>query len=439
MIREHGVTAALVLVAAGLAVALVVDRGRPTDTERQLRGARLIEAWRREEISALEIEVAGRAMRVERTRDPSAGRAWRMTAPVEGGCDASVVDRTLAALENARKLRDVTPGSPTGLEGPRARGTLTMGGSRVRFLVGGPAPTPEGSAYFQIEGGPAVVVSRDLATEVTKDPDAYREHELATLLPKDVARVTVTGALGELTLARRGAGWVSGPDRIRVARRAADRVWHGYADLRVESFLPSPPATETSRIEIAPERGDPVRIRVGSECTDTTQVAVERQLGGRGLAACVPRGAISAFTVPEAERIDRRLFHARPDELIEITLVSGAERLELARKEVGFRMRAPTARDLDAREVDLVTLELAGLFSAEARATSAKGRTSPEVGRIVVHAEASDETVVIHADGWVRREDDGAWLDLPLDRAATEKAGLLPWSPRGGGDGGAAR
>ncbi len=445
--RKHALTIALVALALGLGVFLLVDRGRPSDEEKRARTAKLVEAWRREDVTALELAVGGKKVRVERVGDQASGRTWRMLQPEDGPCDASVVDRTLSALENAHPLRSVTAGSATGLDQPRAQGSVSMGRATVRFKVGAAAPTPEGASYFQIDGKDPVVISRDLATELTKAADAYRDRNLATLRPQDVTKLVVSGELGPLVVVRHGRGFVEATSRVRVPRGAMDRVWHGYADLRAESFLDAPPKEETSKVEITAAHGELVTLRIGGPCAEAAQVAVERIAAARSVSACVPRGAVTAFELAADDRVDRRLFHARPDELVELTMEAGAEKLDLARKESGFRVRSPGARDLDLAEADAATVRLAWIASQEARSVSRRPSVAARIGEVVLHAAEGDETIAVFADHRLLRQDDGAWLEpaddlflsltRPLEliaRAAVDAGAGPDAPPRASGD-----
>ncbi len=351
--------------------------------------------------------------------------------------DDSAVDKLLASVEHARPLRKVDPAPALGLDAPRVRIKVAMGSLPVELAVGAAAPSPEGAAYARVGGEAPVVISKELATELLRPFDDYRERRLLPFPAAEATRITLGRGALALTFERAPQGGLRLKERggLRVARARSEQLLLALDDLRADRFYAErparPPADATSVTVVGP--GGDVELLVGGDCPDVpNDVIVEVVASHR--TACVPKGAAAALSVRADDLLDRRLAWATFDEVVELRIEHGDAPLEVARKGAGFFMRSPEGRELSADEADTVAALVANLVKGEAGAP-APGEPPAEVaGRIRLTTVRGEENVQIARDGRFFREADRAWLDstpplarlVDLGRAALRPLRLFP-------------
>ena len=302
------------------------DRDRATTGETSARQQNLVPAFRRAAFTELTIEQNGQSVRiVSRTGD--AGEAVYYLGDGELA-DPPAVDKVLGALEFAtveRRLEGKQDKLQLGLDAPRLKVTLVMGGLTFRLAVGSDAPAPAGSAYAESDGA-VVVIARDLVTELSRPFDTYRSR---TLLPYLVPnwpsfRSTATGQRVDYP-ARMGrlGDSLRGGDGARRSRRIRS-YGLSLANVRAEAFAPAPaseealgPPPDRLRLTLTPKApGEPrALIELGGPCPEHPLDIVAARRDPLPLKfACVPQGVRKALSPSPVEIADRHLFSLRTDE-----------------------------------------------------------------------------------------------------------------------------
>jgi hypothetical protein len=377
-VKRHTGTIVLVLLAVALGVYLWLDKGAITGSEKKARENDVFVAWRREDLSRLELEQGASKMVLVRANDE-----WRMAAPIEGPVDAALVDRLLGTLEFATVVRKVS-GDVEGFDRPRARGAIVMGPITYRFELGPAAPTPEGASYFRFVGEKPIVVTKELAQDLLKGADAFRTRTLVPYLSLDLARLEVFGRANAFTLERLGPAREGGIDDrrfvvkdtgLRASRDRLDRVWRAFAEMRAEAFLSDADAdkalgTPELTITMTPKDGRPAGVLVvGGACPGHgDDVVVVRRAPARA-AACAPKGVAEALSVSQHSLVDTRLFSLHDDEIeaVRIEASPTGAVLDLARKGNGWHERAPADRDLPSGEAEAALALVSSLTRARRR------------------------------------------------------------------------
>ncbi|MEJ7730276.1 MAG: DUF4340 domain-containing protein [Polyangiaceae bacterium] len=406
LLRRHGLTTALVAVAAVLAAVVLWDRGNVSTGESELRKRNLFEAWRRDEIDELRISAHGRTGTLRRSAVDGGDDTWQIdieeqapTAPGGGGrypADAQTVADYLGRLEFAAVERRVTPSSVDrtafALDAPRLTVTVGMGKLRYRLVVGGPAA--DGGVYAEVEGRGVAAISRDLATALDVQPDTFRSKPLLPFFSPDFASFSLSGAGGSRRFERapwsggRGAGfrWAAGTPRAgqRAEARAVDRVLTALGQMQASRFLSAAPADEPAvTLELRSKDGVTAVLAVGGECPgDADEVVVVRREPGP-LVACAPASVLAALSTPADDFADRRAVGAEVDEVTEVRLEGEGKVLELARAGADWHMRAPADHEVSA---DSGRSFLEALRSVEARSF---GQASDWPGAVVATARVT--------------------------------------------------
>jgi hypothetical protein len=415
-VKGHVITIVLFLLAIGLAVWLWLDRDKVSEGERSRREHNVFSAWRREDLSRIEIAHEGETIAL--VRDAKQDGAWRMTSPREERVDQAAAERLLTTLEFASIVRRVASGddvaSRLGFESPRATGSVAMGALVYRFQVGGSSPRPEGSGYLRVDDGEPFVASKELVDTLLTRSDTYRDRTVVPYLSLELARFEVKHPGGGFSVERsdersfkvQGLG-------VLASRVALDKVWGALAEMRAEAFPKDADADRLTAkpvltILMTPKDGKPPgELVIGDACPGHPNDVVVLRKQPTRVAACAPKGAMDALLAmtPDA-LVDKRVISFRHDEVEELRL----ERLdmreadaatkdqrvfEIARRGTGFHEREPVDRELTSEETDAANDLLTRIEHDEASAVHTGGAPFVAVARARVRSGDHDETVEI--------------------------------------------
>jgi hypothetical protein len=355
-IRRHGTSIVLALVAIVLGVWLWIDRGTITEAEREKRPKNVLPAFRRDEVSRIEINKGGEKLVLVRDVDRDADASWRVEAPEPGLADPNAVEQLSSAFEFATFVRKVDAKASPTFDAPRASGSLVMGKITYRFALGGAAPTPEGASYFKLEGadGGVYVVSKELTEQLLKGAAAYKSRTIVPYLSLDLSSLEIRGKTtvrvertGDLTFKVAGNG-------LRASREVLDKLWSAFAEMRAESFTDEHVQEAAFTITMTPKDGRKAgEILVGGACKDHPNDLVVSRTAPTKIDACAPKGIVEGLSLTADDLADAKLFFAHEDEIEELALSNDAgDKIELARKGSGWHARAPFDRDLAGDEVD---------------------------------------------------------------------------------------
>jgi hypothetical protein len=373
-LRRHGTSIVLAIFAIVLGVFMWIDRGTITEVEREKRPKNVLPAFRRDEVSRIEIDKGAEKLVLARDVERDADASWRVESPEQGLADPSSVEQLSSAFEFATFVRKVDPKSAPTFDAPRASGSLVMGKITYRFALGNAAPTPEGASYFKLEGadGGVYVVSKELTEQLLKGAAAYRSRTIVPYLSLDLASLEVRGKAtvriertGELTFKVASSG-------LRASREMLDKLWSAFAEMRAESFTDEMVQDATFTITMTPKDGRKAgEILVGGPCKDHPDDLVVTRTAPTKLSACAPKGIVDGLSLTADDLADARLFFAHEDELEELALSDDAgAKIELARKGSGWHARAPFDRDLAGDEVDAANTLASAVIRAKGMSVS---------------------------------------------------------------------
>jgi hypothetical protein len=428
-LRRHATELVLFVLAAGVLIAFLLERGNATDTERRDRDHDVFPAYRRADVDLIELKQGQATVKIERRAAAADGGevSWHMASPVDETADPAAVDRLVGDLEFAGVIRKVDPSVAGGFDTPRVVGTLSMKPLVYHFALGGAAPTPEGAGYLRVDGEGTFVVSRDFVKALTSPADTYRNRTVVPYLSLDLAHLELDTPGGHFTLDRADdVSFRFADTSVRVSRTALDRVWGALAEVRAETFLKDDDADRAlgpAPIRIVMTPKDPKRpsgeLLVGGPCPEHAESVVFVRRSPTRASACVPGGVRAGLMTPREELVDRHLFASRADEIEEVILetIPSGTTIELARKGRGWHERKPADRELAGAEAgaanELVTKLTQGegariitpaegpLYVARARARLKRGSSNVE-----------EVVELLSRPGTVRRAFDGAVLEV---------------------------
>lgn len=437
--RKYAGSIAVIAIAIGLAVYVgVIDRDKVSDAERAYRPKNVFPAFRREELSRVEIATDKETLALVRgAADDAGARGWRMTSPRDDDAEVDAVDRLLGALEFATFVRKVDAGT-AGLSPARAHGSLTMGTLTLRFTLGQPAATPEGASYFTVEGEGSYVVSKELVTAMLQGSDAYRSKSIAPYLSIDLSRLEVRSEAESWAIDRKDdIAFTFSDSGLRASREKLDRVWLAFADMRADAFLESADESRPAfSVRMVPSNREkpPGELVVLGPCPSIADDVVVVRRAPTRVIACVPKVVTLGLSTSRVVLLDSKLFSAREDEVEELTIASAAgdTTIDLARKATGWHLRSPEDRELSGDEID-VTNALVGSIARGQGTDPAKAEGCAASAKVtIVRAEThATETVDVGLCGDRRatatREADGArlWLAPELARKLAPRVSAL--------------
>ena len=377
--KRHTTSIVLAVLALALGVWIWIDRGTITDAEREKRPKNVLPAFRRDEVSRVEITKGNEKLVLVRDVDRDADASWRVESPEPGLADPNAVEQLSSAFEFATFVRKVDPKSAPTFDSPRASGSITMGKLTYRFVLGSVAPTPEGASYFKLDGDAVYVVSKELSEQLLKGAGAYKSRTVVPYLSLDLASLEIRGKsvslsggeasvrierTGELTFKIAGSG-------LRASREALDKLWSAFAEMRAESFTDEHVGDANFTITMTPKDGRKTgEILVGGPCKDHPDDLVVSRTSPTKLDACAPKGIVDGLSLGADDLADAKLFFAHEDELEEIALSNDDGKIELARKGSGWHARAPFDRDLAGDEVDAANTLASAVIRARGTSVS---------------------------------------------------------------------
>jgi hypothetical protein len=431
-VKRHLTTILLVVAAAALALYLLLTKDRLTTTEQKGREHLVFPAWRRDDVTRLEVTHEGETIVLERANREA---LWRMTSPREERVDQSAAERLTTTMEFATRLRPVVAGDTLGLDRPRATGVVKMGTLQFTIALGGASPRPEGSSYFRIDDGAPFVGSKELADALLAGSDAYRDRSVIPYLSLEMSKFEVIhGAQGQsgFIVERFDERSFRIPSlEVLASKKALDRAWSAVAEMRAEAF---PKDADADRLTANPQ----MTLRLTPK--DTTKGIAELVVGGAcpghpddvvvlrkqptRAAACAPKGAIDQLReITPAMLVDTGPFSFRHDEIEEIRFEGDdVKTIELARRGTGFHQRKPVDRELSAAEGEAVS-ELLVMLEKTAASDVKAGRGAPFTSiakaKIWVSERSEEVEVAAAEDGKavVRRVRDDARLTLTAAQA----------------------
>lgn len=447
-LRDHAVTLAIVAAAVAVGVKVfVVDRDTVTTAESARRKRNLLEAFRKSALTRIEIEKNGAKLALElRGDDAGEGMWWLRAGERDELADQSAVERLTGSLEFAsydRKLGADFDRAAAGLDRPALRMTVVMGRLSYTLAFGAAAPAPAGARYAALNDGTIVVVPRDVVAELDQGEGAFRTRTLVPYFSPDLARIEIEGEGGTRKLARGAFGGfaVEGEPAARVDRDVFDRVLEAFSGVRAEAstFLAADEAERAlaaPRVKLTLVPSDASRprgvVEVGGACPSRADAVVAIRREPSLAAACVPKGVMAALATPAEALRDLHAVTLHPDEIQAIEIVAGDSRLDLARREAVWRLRAPTSADVDGEAGNALARAIAELAGARLVASTdlAALGLAPPAGTLRVErvgtsehdgGAPSDEVVdvgrrvgdVVH----LRRRQDGAVLEVSAEAA----------------------
>jgi len=424
--------AALVALALGSGALVWVTRDAPTTADREARKNKLLTTFKLDAVERIRLTRSGQQLELARK---GASDDFRIVRPWAERADTGGVRQLLTSLELASWLRpaDDLNRAALGLASPALVIELQIAEKTSRISLGGAAPAPSGARYAEIESDGEVrhvVLSPGVAMELDVPFDKFRETRLLEYGRRELERLSFSSKVAHFSLEQRehGAFFLVSEGRAELADPGAlERLLGALSSLSSERFLEAAEARsalgdDPLRLELEPsDHAANVSLTLGGACPTAPEqvVLLREQQGKQPRAACLTSEVARALrTTPDVLQL-AGAFSTTPDAVEELTLTQGSQKLELARKDKAWILRAPVAQDVP---LELGNQRVSTLIEARGVRKDAQERArlglEPAAGAARVQIAGADEAA--HREESVRvgkRLDDGrVCVERQLDR-----------------------
>ena len=372
--------------------------------------------------------------------------AWRMTAPLQVGADATEADAIVSALEGLEKEATIADAPPDpgeyGLAAPRVTVKVKMqGGAEHALAIGN--KTPDGNALYARAGAsPAVFTLPSwLEGSLVKKPFDLRDRSVLHVRRDDVITIDVTGPEGAYTLARdaRGEWGFTRPLRTRAGRWSVDALVGILEGLRMEAVA-AESAADVKAFGLAPPRRT-VTLGLAGGGARTLEIGSSPEGGryhvrvaGSPLVAIVPGAIENDLAKGMGELRAKRLLEVATYEVLGFDVEAGGVKKTYARTTTKddqgvdqhtWKRTAPDAADVAKDKVEDALFAVGGIevveFVDTPQAPASYGLDAPALRVTLRHAggrpPAWFEVGTKDGASWARREGDDAVMKLDAGKA----------------------
>jgi hypothetical protein len=196
-----------------------------------------------DDVTALTLTYPDRTIALEK-RDG----VWRMTAPVDALADEMTVKNLLHAIADAevKKTIDDPPAdlAPFGLAQPMVSVGMTGKNGALPTLKVGKTTAVSFSTYVQRDDQPKIYLTGSgFHAGMDKQPKDLRDKTVIDVNEADVTAITLSGAGGGVTLAKRDGAWqIDAPAPLHADNNAVRAFLSSLRNLRATDFANDNPA-----------------------------------------------------------------------------------------------------------------------------------------------------------------------------------------------------
>jgi Domain of unknown function (DUF4340) len=404
MRRQLFVNGALVALALGTLGVVWATREAPTTAELTARKNKLLPDFKKELVSRIVLSRGGHELELEAATPGE----FRIVKPWPERADVATVSQLLGSLDLASALRsaeDVSTGQAALGSGALSI-RVEMGAKYAVLALGGPAPSPTGAHYAEVTSdgvSKRYVVTAGVAAELGLPFDKFREPRLLEYGRSELAKISLVQGNDklELTQAEHGAFFVElGGSRELASRDVVERLLTAFARLSTEQFVEADAARQAlsgstlrATLTLTDKQAQPITLAFGTCPSDPAQALVLKEQAGKGpRAGCIPADVGAALRVNAADARLSGPFAARVDEVEELRVSQGSQKLDLARKDRGFLLRAPSNTEVP---LDAGNARISAILSAKGQRPTAPKLAElgllPSQGDVSIQIAGADE------------------------------------------------
>ena len=317
------------------------------------------------DVTEIEIKGADRDFLFER-RD----QKWNLKKPIQVRANASEIDRILSSIEYLERRRSLSPKevaeakytlSDYGLDKPRLTVKIKTKQKTLTLQIGN--ETKQGNnLYLQTSDDPDIhLADKDLAAQLNKKLDEYRERSLFDFSPDQVRRFEIRDGTKLVEFSRTNDVWqIVQPLSARADTAKVDGFLYQTCNLRADDFLSEDPAASkefgleepSQEVTLKIDQQDAVNtLLLGSKLKSDEQKMAAKIKGQNSLVS-IPIGYKAELGKPLNEFRDRRLGTYTTDDIHEIKLETRQVVVTIQRQNRDWKIIEPEKMDADTELVE---------------------------------------------------------------------------------------
>jgi hypothetical protein len=403
-------TLILVVVALVIGGLVALDHYKGTSTDQAATKRKRLLDFQAKEVTGLKIELTNQVVVLEKTGDQ-----WEIKEPLNVRANASAVNSILDELELVERLRSISEKelhgadfAEFGLDHPRARATLQTRKGPVTLLVGGETPTKD-ALYAQVQGHKNVLVApKSIYERLDRPLGDLRHRVVMDLQPAAATRLEIKSADRVIELARPAATtnveprWVlTRPLAARADPRKVSELLTDLSDLRVVDFESEDPKDlhtyglhEPDR-EVTVWTGESGKTLLLGRTPPNDTSKVYAKLKSADTIFTVPAFITPRLAVQANDLRDAHVLTFAADEVHEIDLVRGGEKISIMRTDATWHITAPVAVAADDPTVQQLLRHLDGLnvkqFAADVATDLDKYGLAAPTAAVILHGSRTND------------------------------------------------
>jgi len=373
----------VLVVAFGLFITLW-ERHQPTTGEARKEALKLFPGLEEKDVNTLELSGSQGDISFEKL-----GERWRIRKPIDADAEqysVSSLIRSLLTCRVERKLEDVSLGD-YGLENPEYSVIFSVGDEKNHKVNIG-SEMPMGSTRaLQIDGGAVLLARVGFMSELSREVDGWRSHEVLKVNLGDLAAVEIQEPDARIEALHLQDSWrLKSPVEDLADEEQLRNVVSGLNSIRITEFVDDSPDLEEMglrnpryRIRMTLADGSPdIRLEFGAVVEDES---------GRGARVACRRGDDEFFWVNDGAETplgkapvlwrESRLYPFESWDVQSLKISTGSRTAEFSRIQGVWKLSS--GEDARAEGIEKRLVDLAG-FRAENFDLIKTGR--PEMGRV---------------------------------------------------------
>jgi len=420
MRRQLLVNGLLAALALGSLAVVWATRETPTTAQVAERKGKLLPIFRKDAVARVTLTRDGRELELVPSGAAGEPGEFRIVRPWAERADIATVNQLLGALDLASSLRaadDVTP-EAAGLNDKSPRIRVEASGITTLLTLGGPAPRPAGARYVEVASAGTskrYVVTEGVASELTVPLAKFRETRLLEYGRSELAKIVLSQPLAkppsgattpyverlELERGEHGVFFVRIDGRRELANpELTGRLFAALSRLSAETMLETADAQQQlqrqgngPRVELELRDKSVAPITLSLAPAEGSQWLVLREQPGRpARAGLVAEDVGKALLGTVGQARSNGPVAARADEIEELRITRGAQKLDFARKDKGFSLRAPSVSELALDAGNERLASIVGAIGERPPHPDLKALgLAPPAGELVVQIAGGDE------------------------------------------------
>ncbi len=373
------------------------ERHQPTSDEARTQAGRIFGGLDPDAVVAMDITNNHGVFSLRRDNE-----GWRLTNPIEGEADPTVVDAALQALVQLKRDRslgsDEVEPSAYGLDHPEATVILTLSGGQTHALTIGDSTALDSNRAVTTDSETVILTGGAFFAAVDKALEDWRSREVVEVSLNQLAAITVRTRNGTIEAAHIGGAWfLRSPVDDRADMDHLQNLVTGLTGLRVEAFLESD--TDLAAMGLVEPEFSVLLVPIDGSPGMTLEFGMVRAQGGSTQVACRRNGtdifwvndrAVNALGKAAIRWRDPKVMAFETWDVRVLSLSEGLTSVHISREDGLWRLE--DGAEALSTEVQKRLDALAGLEVVD---FDLMNIGTPKLGRVALSLDSDDTEIMV--------------------------------------------